>query len=74
MAVVNRVPELLKKHYGTRYSIARVVKDTGIQRTSVYLWLNPDIQRCDTLQIERWCKLFNCKVCDVLEYVPDEAE
>ena len=53
-----------------RLKIADVARLTGLHRNTVTLLYNETASRVDLEAIERLCALFDCRVGDLLEYVP----
>ncbi|CAL7893853.1 helix-turn-helix transcriptional regulator [Fusobacterium necrophorum] len=55
-----------------RYSIIEVSQKTGMSPTTISNLYNEKVKRLDFDTLEKLCKLFNCKVEDLIEYIPDE--
>jgi putative transcriptional regulator len=53
-----------------RLKIADVARLTGLHRNTVTLLYNETASRVDLDAIERLCALFECRVGDLLEYIP----
>lgn len=53
-----------------RLKIADVARLTGLHRNTVTLLYNETANRVDLEAIERLCVLFDCRVGDLLEYIP----
>jgi DNA-binding Xre family transcriptional regulator len=51
--------------------ISEVSRETGISRRALQQWANNTITRFDAPILSALCKYFDCKVGDLLEYVPD---
>lgn len=51
--------------------IADVAEATGLNRNTVTLLYKETAQRVELEAIEKLCKLFNCNVADLFEYLPD---
>ena len=52
--------------------ISDVSRLTGLNRSTVSALYKETATRLDLPAIEALCKLFNCQVGELLEYVPDE--
>ncbi|MDK4474591.1 helix-turn-helix transcriptional regulator [Fusobacterium necrophorum] len=55
-----------------RYSIVEVAQKTGMSSTTISNLYNEKVKRLDFDTLEKLCKLFNCKVQDIIEYIPEE--
>lgn len=55
-----------------RMSQKDVSQKTGIHTPTINKYFHDTYQRIDKEHIEKLCKLFNCKVQDLIEYIPDE--
>ena len=55
-----------------RYSIVDVSKLTGMSTSTISNLYNEKVKRLDFDTLEKLCKLFNCKVQDLIEYIPDD--
>ena len=55
-----------------RYSIVEVAQKTGMSSTTISNLYNEKVKRLDLDTLEKLCKLFNCKVQDIIEYIPEE--
>lgn len=55
-----------------RYTIVEVAKLTGMSTSTVSNLYNEKVKRLDFDTLEKLCQLFNCKVQDLIEYIPDE--
>ena len=54
------------------FSITEVAKVTGMSNTTVSNLYNEKVKRLDFYTLEKLCKIFNSKVEDLIEYIPDE--
>lgn len=54
--------------------IADVARETGLHRNTITLLYNESATRVDLETIESLCKLFDCAVGDLFEYVPGDGE
>lgn len=57
-----------------RYSIVEVSKLTGMSTSTISNLYNEKVKRLDFDTLEKFCKLFNCNVQDLIEYIPDDSE
>lgn len=57
-----------------RYSIIEVSKLTGMSTSTISNLYNEKVKRLDFDTLEKLCKLFNCNVQDLIEYIPDPEE
>lgn len=55
-----------------KMKIADVARDTGLHRNTITLLYNETATRVDMETIDSLCKLFNCNVGDLFEFIPDE--
>ncbi|MCF2639422.1 helix-turn-helix transcriptional regulator [uncultured Fusobacterium sp.] len=55
-----------------RYTIVQVAEKTGMSTSTISNLYNEKVKRMDFDTLEKLCKLFNCKVQDLIEYIPDE--
>ncbi len=53
-----------------RMNIADVMRETGIKRTMLTLMYKDEVQRLDVEALDKLCRLFECKVQDLIEYDP----
>ena len=53
-----------------RMNIADVMRETGIKRTMLTLMYKDEVQRLDIEALDKLCRLFECKVQDLIEYDP----
>ncbi len=68
--------------YGTiKINLAKLIEESGIsknklsqraemQRTQLNKYYNNKITRLDIDVLARLCTVFDCKICDLLEFVP----
>jgi putative transcriptional regulator len=57
-----------------KMKIADVARATGLHRNTVTLLYQENAVRIELDAMERLCKLFNCSVGDLFEFVPDEPQ
>lgn len=55
-----------------KMKIVDVARETGLNRNTVTLLYKETAQRIDLEALEKLCRLFQCEVGDLLEYVPEE--
>ena len=55
-----------------RYTIVEVAKKTGMSASTISNIYNEKIKRLDFDTLEKLCKLFNCQVSDLIEYIPED--
>lgn len=53
-----------------KYKIQDVHEKTGLNRNTIANLYNEKISRIDFDTLDKLCRLFNCSVCDLLEYAP----
>lgn len=56
-----------------KMKIADVARETGLHRNTITLLYNETANRVDMETIESLCKLFQCGVADLFEFIPDDA-
>ena len=57
-----------------KLKVIDVARETGLHRNTVDLLYNETAIRVDLETIEKLCKLFNCGVGDLFEYIPAESD
>lgn len=57
-----------------RMSQKEVSEKTGIHAPTINKYYHDTYQKIDKEHIAALCKLFNCQVQDLIEYVPDEEK
>ena len=62
---------LMAEHRMTQKEVA---EKTGIHAPTINKYYHDNYQKFDKDHIIALCKLFNCKVQDLIEYIPDEKE
>ncbi len=55
-----------------RITITEVSKRTGMNNATISHLYSEKVARLDFNTLDKLCKLFNCKIQDILEYIPDE--
>lgn len=56
-----------------KMNIADVHRATGLNRTTVTHLYYETTQRIEMHAVDKLCKLFECQVGDLFEWIPDEA-
>lgn len=64
-----RIHILMAEH---RMSQKEVSHATGIQPSVMNKYYNDTIVRINREHLNAFCKLFNCTIQDLIEYIPDE--
>jgi putative transcriptional regulator len=54
-----------------KMKISDVARETGLHRNTVTLLYKETATRVELDAIEKLCRLFNCQVSDLFEYMPD---
>ncbi|MDM7861914.1 helix-turn-helix transcriptional regulator [Alteromonas sp. ASW11-36] len=52
--------------------IADVLRETGLSRNTVTLMYRETAQKFDVDALDKLCRLFNCSVSDLLEFMDEE--
>ena len=68
MIKYDRLWQTLKEKKISQYSLQ---KDYGVDKAQLYRLRNNQIK---TITINNLCRILNCKVEDIMEYVPDEPD
>lgn len=66
-----KLSDLMGKH---KLTIAKVSELTSLSRPTISALYHEKVSRIDFETIVKLCKLFNCTVGDLIEYVPDITE
>lgn len=69
MIKYDRLWQTLKEKNISQYSLQ---KDYGVDKAQLYRLRNNQIVK--TITINNLCRILNCKVEDIMEYVPDEPD
>jgi len=67
---------MVKCHLSTlmgrhKMKIADVSRETELNRSTITAMYNEDVKRVDVEAIDKLCKLFNCQVSDIFEYIEE---
>ncbi|WP_335981851.1 helix-turn-helix transcriptional regulator [Fusobacterium polymorphum] len=65
-----KVSDLMGKH---KLTIAKLMEKVELSRPTISALYHEKISRIDFDTIEKLCKYFNCKIEDLIEYIPDET-
>lgn len=57
-----------------KMKIVDVAKSTGLHRNTITLLYNETASRVDLDTIDRLCRLFDCKVQDLFEFILDDGK
>jgi len=57
-----------------KLKIADVARETGLHRNSITLLYDETATRVDLGTIENLCRLFECAVGDIFEFIPDQED
>lgn len=66
-----KVSDLLGKHKMNRRQLAEAA---NIRPNTVGALYDETIKRLDKDMLNRLCKVFDCQISDILEYIPDTEE
>jgi putative transcriptional regulator len=55
-----------------KLKIADVARETGLNRSTITALYQETAKRIELDAINELCKLLNCTVSDLIEYIPDE--
>lgn len=69
MIIYDRLWQTLKEKNISQYSLQ---KDYGVDKAQLYRLRNNQVVK--TITINNLCRILNCKVEDIMEYVPDEPD
>lgn len=54
-----------------KLKVIDVARETGLHRNTVTLLYKETAARVDFETMDKLCKLFNCQIGDIFEYLPD---
>lgn len=66
-----KISELLGKYRMTQKALSEL---TGIRQATISKMYYDEAKRVEIEQLNQICKVFQCPISDVLEYIPDEQE
>lgn len=55
-----------------KLKVTDVARETGLHRNTITLLYKETAERIDLDALDRLCRLFECRVSDILEYTPDK--
>ena len=64
-----KLSDLLGKHKMTQKALAELAHMRPATVSKMYY---EEVKRIDVTQLNNICKTFNCKISDLLEYIPDD--
>lgn len=66
-----KISDMLGKHKMTR---AQLAKETNIRSTTISAYYHETVRHIDIDHLDKFCKVFNCQICDLLEYTEDDLD
>lgn len=72
-----KIQELIaQKHFesGKRVTLIEIAESTGINRMTLSRMINTRRYSTVTENLDKLCAYFDCKIEDIIEYVPDELD
>ena len=66
-----KVSDLMGKH---KLTIAKLTEKVELSRPTISALYHEKVSRIDFDTIEKLCKFFNCKIEDLIEYIPDNTQ
>lgn len=66
--ITSKLDDLL---WQQRKKAKTVAKETGISESTISNMRNNNTTRYDASTLNALCKYFDCKISDILEYIPD---
>jgi len=66
-----KLSDLLGKHKMTQKSLA---EQANIRPATVSKMYYEEVKRIDVKHLNNICKVFNCEISELLEYIPDEKK
>lgn len=66
-----KISDLLGKHKMTQSSLA---KQANIRPATVSKMYYEEVKRIDIKHLNNICKVFNCEISELLEYIPDKPK
>jgi putative transcriptional regulator len=68
---IKELIELKEKIEGTKISQAAIAREIGVQRSAINKLVTSKDYVTTTTTLNALCAYFNCKIEDLVEYVPD---
>ena len=65
-----KLSDLLGKHKMTQTSLANATK---IRPATISKMYYEEVKRLDVSQLDSICRVFQCEISDLLEYIPDSS-
>lgn len=56
-----------------KMKISDVLRETGLSRNTVTLMYKETAQKIDLLALDKLCRLFECEVADILEFMDEQG-
>lgn len=69
--IVIKLDEYLKKHNISRSSVAR---NGDLRYDTVLSYCRGNIVRLDTDTLSKLCSVLNCKIQDIIEFIPENSQ
>ena len=69
MAIHCRLSTILGER---RIKMAELVRMTGVSKTTINAMYHDKVKKIDYGVLERICKVLECSLADIVEYVPEE--
>lgn len=66
-----KLSDLLGKHKMTQRALANA---THIRPATISKMYYEEVKRIDVKQLDNICKVFNCEISELIEYIPEENE
>lgn len=67
-AILFKLDDLMAEHNMSKNHLSRI---TGFRFETIQGYYNGSISRIDLFVISEFCKVFNCKIGDIVEFVSD---
>ena len=64
-----KLDELMFKN--GKMKVPQLVELSGLNRNTLYALEKGDVKRIDVETLDKLCKAFDCKVEDIIEFIPD---
>lgn len=66
-----KLKDIMEEH---NYSKNRLCRETGFRYETIQNYYNGSISRIDLVVVEEFCKIFQCNISDLFEYVPNKKK